>query len=74
MCTIHSNFTTKNGKISVDIKMTDNPSLGYVSYEPVLSDKYLVVGCTLNFQEAKTTITAVGYSDDTAKLSNIPYE
>ncbi len=74
MCTIHSNFTTKNGKISVDIKMTDNPSLGYVSYEPVLSDKYLVVGCTPNFQEAKTTITAVGYSDDTAKLSNIPYE
>lgn len=74
MCTIHSNFTTKNGKLTVDIKMTDNPALGYVDYEPILSGNYLVVGCKLDFSEAKTTITAVGYSGDTDKLSSIPYE
>lgn len=74
MCTIHSNFTTKNEKMTVDIKMTDNPALSYVSYQPILSGSYLITGCTLNFAEAKTTITAVGYSEDTAKLSNIPYE
>ena len=74
MCTVHSNFTTKNEKISVNVKMGGNPALGYVSYDPILSGTYLVVGCTLNFSEAKTLMTAVGYSDDTAKLSGIPYE
>lgn len=74
MCTIHSNFTTKNEKMSVDVKMTDNPALSYVSCNPILSGKYLVSGCTLDFHSGKTTITAVGYSDDVAKLSSIPYD
>lgn len=74
MCTIHSNFTTKNEKVTVDVKMTDNPALSYVSCAPILSGEYLVTGCTLDYHNAKTTITAVGYSDDTARLSNIPYD
>lgn len=74
MCTIHSNFATKNEKVTVDVKMTDNPALSYVSCAPILSGEYLVVGCTLDYHNAKTTITAVGYSDDVAKLSNIPYD
>lgn len=74
MCTIHSNFATKKEVFTVDIKMRENPALSFVSYNPVLSDKYLVSGCKLNFQRAVTTLTAVGYSDDVAKLSSIPYD
>lgn len=74
MCTIHSNFATKKEVFTVDIKMKENPALCFVSYEPILSDKYLVTGCKLDFQGAITTITAVGYSDDVAKLSSIPYD
>lgn len=74
MCTIHSNFATKNEKLTVDVKMTNNPALSYVSCNPILSNKYLVIGCTLDYNNAKTTISAVDYSDDVAKLSNIPYD
>lgn len=74
MCTIHSNFATKKEAFTVDIKMRGNPALSFVSYNPVLSDKYLITGCKLNFQRAITTLTAVGYSDDVAKLSSIPYD
>lgn len=74
MCTIHSNFATKNEKMMVDIKMTDNPALSFVSCTPILSNSYLVVGCSLDFHTGKTTISAVGYSDDVAKLSSIPYD
>lgn len=74
MCTIHSNFTTKNERCAVIIKMTENPALGYVDYNPILSGEYLVTGCTLNFARATTNLSVVGFSEDTAKLSNIPYE
>lgn len=75
MCTIHSNFTTKNKVISVDIKMTDNPALHYVTYRNVLqSDGMYITGATLDFQRAKTTIKAVEFSEDVDKLSDIPYE
>lgn len=74
MRTIHSNFTTKNEKSTVDVRMTDNPALSYVTYQPILSDNYLVVGCKLNFHEAVTQMTIVGFSADTAELSSIPYE
>lgn len=74
MRTIHSNYTTKNEKISVEVKMTENPALNFVSYEPILSDKYLVTGCTLDFHSGKTTLSAVGYSADVANLSSIPYD
>lgn len=75
MCTIHSNFTTKNKVISVDIKMTDNPALRYVTYDNVLqSDGMYVTGATLDFHNAKTTIKAVEFSADVDKLSDIPYE
>ena len=74
MCTIHSNFTTKNEKITVNIKMTGNPALSHVSCSPILSDSYLITGCTLDFYNAKATISAVSYSEDVARLSNIPYD
>lgn len=74
MCTIHSNFTTKNERCAVIIKMADNPALGYVDYNPILSGEYLVMGCTLNFARATTNLSVVGFSEDTAKLSSIPYE
>lgn len=75
MCTIHSNFTTKNKVISVDIKMTDNPALRYVTYDNVLqSNGMYVTGATLDFHNAKTTIKAVEFSADVDRLSDIPYE
>lgn len=75
MCTIHSNFTTKNKAISIDIKMTDNPALRYVTYNNVLqSDGMYITGATLDFHNAKTTIKAVEFSADVDKLSDIPYE
>lgn len=75
MCTIHSNFTTKNKAISVDIKMTENPVLRYVTYDNVLqSDGMYITGATLDFHNAKTTIKAVEFSADVDKLSDIPYD
>lgn len=75
MCTIHSNFTTKNKAILVDVKMTDNPALRYVTYNNVLqSDGMYITGATLDFSKAKTTIKAVEFSADVDKLSDIPYE
>lgn len=75
MCTIHSNFTTKNKAISIDIKMTDNPALRYVTYNDVLqSNGMYITGAILDFHNAKTTIKAVEFSADVDKLSNIPYE
>ncbi|KMM33599.1 hypothetical protein ACM15_11315 [Parabacteroides goldsteinii] len=75
MCTIHSNFTTKNKVISVDIKMTENPALRYVTYDNVLqSDGMYITGATLDFHNAKTTIKAVEFSADVDKLSDIPYD
>lgn len=75
MCTIHSNFTTKNKAISVDIKMTENPVLRYVTYDNVLqSDGMYITGAILDFHNAKTTIKAVEFSADVDKLSDIPYE
>lgn len=75
MCTIHSNFTTKNKAISIDIKMTDNPALRYVTYNNVLqSNGMYITGAILDFHNAKTTIKAVEFSADVDKLSNIPYE
>ncbi|MDR1882989.1 MAG: hypothetical protein LBR26_09465 [Prevotella sp.] len=74
MCTIHSNYTAKNEKFAVDINMADNPIMSYIGYSPVLSDKYLVIGCSLDFHNAKTTINAVSFSADAARLSDIPYD
>lgn len=75
MCTIHSNFTTKNKAISVDIKMTENPALRYVTYDNVLqSDGMYITGATLDFHNAKTTIKAVEFSADVDKLSDIPFD
>lgn len=75
MSTIHSNFTTKNKVISVDIKMTENPALRYVTYKSVLqSDGMYITGATLDFHNAVTTIKAVEFSADVDKLSDIPYE
>lgn len=74
MCSIHSNFTTKNRNISVDIKMTENPAMRYVTYNGILPSKgMLVKGCTLDFDTAVTRITAADFSEDTVKLSSLPY-
>lgn len=74
MCSIHSNFATKNESITVDVETTDNPALSYVDYQPILSGEYLVTGCNLNFARATTTLTAVGFSADDARISDIPYD
>lgn len=74
MCSLHSNFATKKEVITVDIKMTENPALSYVSYRPILSDDYLVTGCKLNFARAISTLTASGFSADDARISDIPYD
>lgn len=73
-CSIHSNFTTKNRNISVDIKMTENPAMRYVTYNGILPSKgMLVKGCSLDFDTAVTRITAADFSEDTVKLSSLPY-
>lgn len=74
MCTVHSNFSQKNERFSVDVKLIDNPALSYLRYSPVLSGEYLVTGCDLDFRLSIAKLSAVGYSDDTAKLSDIPYD
>ena len=74
MCTIHSNFSQKNERFSVTSKIAGNPMLSYITYYPVLSGEYIVAGCTIDFNKGSVNISAVGYSDDTAKLSDIPYD
>lgn len=75
MCTIHSNFTTKNKAISLDVKMTDNPALHYVTYKSVIQSDGMYITCALlDFYNAKTRISAVDFSADVAKLSIIPYD
>lgn len=73
MCTVHSNFSQKNEKFSVDTKIAGNPILSYITYDPVLRGDYLVSGCSIDFKNGMARISSVGYSDDTAKLSDIPY-
>lgn len=75
MCTIHSNYSQKNVKISSTIALTANPILTYCTYENVIqSDGMIITGARIDFYDALATITAVGYSDDVAKLSSIPYD
>ena len=74
MCTIHSNFSQKNERFSVTTKIANNPMLSYITYYPVLSGEYIVAGCAIDFNKGCVNISAVGYSDDTAKLSDIPYD
>lgn len=74
MCTIHSNYSQKNEKFGVTVKLNKNPILGYISYNSILDGSYLVVGAELDFKKSKATLSCVGYSQDTAKLSDIPYE
>lgn len=74
MCTIHSNFSQKNERFSVTTKIAGNPMLSYITYYPVLSGEYIVAGCAIDFNKGSVNISAVGYSDDTAKLSDIPYD
>ena len=74
MCSIHSNFSRKNERFSVTSKIAGNPALSHITYSPVLSGEYLVNGCELDFRAGKVRISAVGYSEDTAKLTDIPYD
>lgn len=75
MCTIHSNYTTKNRIISADINMTDNPIMRYVTYNNIIgANSLLINGCKLDFDNAVTRITATDFSADVMKLSSIPYD
>ena len=74
MCTIHSNYSDKNEKFGCLVKMNGNPILGHINYSSMLQGTYLVTGCSLDFRNAQTTLSCVGYSDDTALLSDIPYD
>ena len=74
MCTIHSNYSNKNEKFGCLVKMNGNPILGNINYSSMLQGTYLVTGCSLDFRNAQTTLSCVGYSDDTALLSDIPYD
>lgn len=74
MCTIHSNYTQKNEQFGCTVKLKGNPVMGYVSYQSVLDGSYWVSGAEIDFRRATMSLSCVGYSPDTAKLSSIPYE
>lgn len=75
LCTIHSNYSQKNKLISVTVKITDNPMMRYALYASQFGNyRFLITGCILDFNNNKCTINAVGFSEDTYKLSDIPYE
>ena len=74
MCTIHSNYSQKNEQFGCTVKLKGNPVMGYVTYSSILDGSYLVTGAEMDFRQASMTLSCVGYSKDTAKLSSIPYE
>lgn len=75
MCTIHSNYTQKNISISATVKMSENPALTYCTYKNVIqSDGMYIEGAQLDFYNATTTISAVEFSADDARISDIPYD
>lgn len=75
LCTIHSNYTRKNKKFTVDIKTTDNPAMRYSTLKNRWpDDKFLTSGCRIDFNQAITNLTVYNFSEDTDKLSDIPYE
>lgn len=74
MCTIHSNYSGKNEQFSSNLNFTKNPIMQSVTYDDVLDGTYIVTGCEINLSEATVMIEAVGFSEDTEKLSDIPYE
>lgn len=75
MCTIHSNYSAKNKRISVGVKMSKNPALSFCTYKSVIqSDGMYITGALLDFYNAKVKISAVEFSADVAKLSSITYD
>lgn len=75
MCTIHSNYTAKNRNISVEVNMTNNPMMKYVTYNNIIGvNPLLVKGCKLDFDKSVTQITVSDFSEDVMKLSSIPYD
>lgn len=74
MCTIHSNYSQKNEQFNCTVGLQGNPILGHIRYSSMLKGSFLVTGCKMDFRQAQATLSCVGYSNDTAKLSNIPYE
>lgn len=75
LCTIHSNYSRKNKIFTVDIKTTDNPAMRYSTLKNRWSDeKFLTSGCRIDFNRAITNLTVFNFSEDTDKLSDIPYE
>lgn len=75
LCTIHSNYTRKNRVFTVDLKTTDNPVMRYSTFINRWSgERFITSGCRFDFNRAVTNLTVTNFSEDTDKLSDIPYE
>lgn len=73
MCSLHSNFSSKRRTIQIDIKGCANPALRKVTYNNLFTSDFMVMGCSIDFENSKTTLIGSEYSEDTAKLSDIKY-
>lgn len=75
LCTIHSNYTRKNRLFTVDLKTTENPAMRYSTFVNRWADeRFITSGCRIDFNRAVTNLTVTNFSEDTDKLSDIPYE
>ena len=74
MCSIHSNYTMKCEKFDVTIRTVANPVTRYITYTNYLTGQFLIVGSEWNLRKSSARIQCVRFSEDTAQLSDIPYE
>lgn len=75
LCTIHSNYTRKNRLFTVDLKTTENPAMRYSTFKNRwIGERFITSGCRIDFNSAITNLTVTNFSEDTDKLSDIPYE
>jgi hypothetical protein len=74
LATIHSNYSTRNQNFGVDINGCENVMGKIITYSPLLEGSFMVTGCKINFADGKTSLQAVGFSEDNIYLSNIPYD
>ena len=72
---IHSNYTRKNRLFTVDLKTTENPAMRYSTFKNRwIGERFITSGCRIDFNSAITNLTVTNFSEDTDKLSDIPYE
>jgi hypothetical protein len=74
LATIHSNHSVRNQSFGVEINGCENVMGKMITYLPLLEGVFMVTGCKINFSAGKTTLQAVGFSEDTMSLSDIPYD